>query len=467
MLTLTGKHFKGRRNRHRKYAQTVYTSSVFKNFLFLSLLLFFIAGPAQALQFSDIYVGGLEACRANPHLSKEHSFRVSVPVDYSDFKKGFTTVYAWTHRAFDPSKKSLVFFTGGPGGVAHGIQLDLPQWNLIFFDTRGNSCSRPESMAHFHDPSFYSSEWVARDVEALRKHLSIETLTVYGVSYGTVPAHLYGYFFPQTTRSVVLEGVVYEGGAALTEPANRIKNLQIFFDSLSVDMQDSILRLSSHPEVSPFWFSKVGMLMLYLDNPFVAFESFLSSILADEKLAISMLKNFEDSEPFDDAFGHGQMFMAMIGCKELGMTEDGPSFYSVFKGRQLNPSGHSHLKVHYCDSITGYKVQNYQANRYPSKSKTFYVQGLLDGATGYANAFHHLRYATEEGQLLLAKNGGHLPLHGGLNSGYENKEVAKAKLKILEKIFLGERIENSDLAELEFVHPLNWHLVNKTAGNKD
>lgn len=456
---LKGKHFKERLNGDRNQRKTVYTLAVFKRLLFLSI--FFLVGPAWALQFADRYIGGLEACRSNPHLTKEHSFRVTVPVDYSDLKKGSTTIYAWTHKVFDPSKKSLVFFTGGPGGVAHGIQLELPDWNLIFFDTRGNSCSRPESVSHFFEPKFYSSEWVARDTEALREHLGIDVVTVYGVSYGTVPAHLYGHFFPKTTRSVVLEGVVYEGGAALTEPNNRILNLQKFFDSLPLEMQNSILRLSNHPEVSPFWFSKVGMLMLYLDNPYVAFEAFLNSILADENLAVSMLRNFEDKEPFDDAFGHGQMFMAMIGCQELGMSEKGPSFYSVFEGRKLKASGYSHLKAHYCDSISGYRVQNYRASLYPSNSKTFYIQGFLDGATGYANAFHHLDYATQGGQLLLASNGGHLPLHGGLNSGYENKEVAKAKLKVLERLFLGEKIQNSDLQELEVVHPLNWRLINK------
>lgn len=437
----------------------MYTAGVFKNLL--SLFIFLFVGQAGALQFADRYVGGLEACLGNPYLEKEYSFRVSVPIDYSDSSKGFTTIYAWTQKAFDPSKKSLVFFTGGPGGVAHGIQLDLPQWNLIFFDTRGNSCSRPESAKDFFDPHFYSSEWVARDVEALRKHLKIEMLTVYGVSYGTVPAHLYGYLFPKSTRSVVLEGVIYEGGETLTEPSNRILNLQNFFDSLPLEMQNSILRLSNHPEISPFWFSKLGMFMLYLDNPFVAFESFLHSVLADEVLAVGMIRGFEDKEPFDEAFGHGHMFMAMIGCQELGLSESGPSFYSVFEGRKLKPSGYSHLKEHYCDSISGYKVQTYNASQYPSNSKTFYVQGFLDGATSYKNAFQHFQYATQGGQLLLAKKGGHLPLHGGLNSGYETKEVAKAKLKILERMFHGETIQNSDVGDLEAVHPLEWHLFNK------
>lgn len=460
MPTHTGKHFKERHNDARKQAKSVYTFAVLKKTFFL--LLMFFAMPVMALQFSDRYLGGQEACRSNPYHAKETSFQVAVPADYSDSSKGLTSIYAWTHKPFDPEKNSLVFFTGGPGGVAHGIQFDLPQWNIIFFDTRGNSCSRPEASELFFDPSFYSSEWVARDVEALRKYLNIESLTVYGVSYGTVPAHLYGHLFPLTTRAVILEGVVYEGGAALTEPSNRISNLQKFFDDLPKGMQDSILRLSSHPEVSPYWFSKIGMMMLYLDNPFVAFKAFLSSVLEDEKLAVNMIKNFSDTEPFDEAFGYGHMFMAMIGCQELGMSEDGPSFYSRFEGRRLKSSGYSHLKEHYCDSVSGYKVKNYNAGNFLSNAKTFYVQGFLDGATGYKNALLHFQRATQEkAELLLAKQGGHMPLHSGLNSGYESKEVAKAKLKILEKMFLGESLQIQDLKDLERFHPLEWNLFKK------
>ncbi len=47
----------------------------------------------------------------------------------------------------------------------------------------------------------------ARDINELRKQLNINTLNLYGVSYGTRVALMHERLFPETTRSMILDGV--------------------------------------------------------------------------------------------------------------------------------------------------------------------------------------------------------------------------------------------------------------------
>lgn len=59
-----------------------------------------------------------------------------------------------------------------------------------------------------HDPRFFTTSIAVQDLEALRLALGIPQLNLYGVSYGTRVAQHYMRRFPDTTRSVVLDGVV-------------------------------------------------------------------------------------------------------------------------------------------------------------------------------------------------------------------------------------------------------------------
>ena len=428
----------------------------------ISLLLLIASSSTLALTFPEKYIGGQEACLQSRHLIKQYSFRVNVPADYKDSSKGLTSIYAWTQKPFDPNKNTMVFFTGGPGNIAHGIEFELANWNLVYFDMRGNSCSRPEKQELFEDPDFYSSHYVVYDVEAIRRYLKAEKISVYGVSYGTVPAHLYAHHFPHSTRSVVLEGVIFDGGRALIEPSNRIINLQKFFNSLSTEEQQKVLEFSRHPQISPVWFAQVGSNMLYYDRPFDAFKRFLDIVLQNLDSAIPLLESFDKStDPVDIAFGYGYMFMAMIGCQELGITDGSLSSFAIFQGRILVPDRKNILKEQYCDWNRDFNIQTYSAANYPSKVPTFYIQGVLDGATGYINALNHFDLAVSGSQLLLAEEGGHMPLHGGLNSGYETAAIAKVKLRILEQLLSGNPILEKDIADIEEVHSLGWTLRSK------
>lgn len=59
-----------------------------------------------------------------------------------------------------------------------------------------------------HDPRFFTTSVAVRDLEALREALGYTQFNLYGISYGTRVAQHFLRRFPQSTRTVVLDGVV-------------------------------------------------------------------------------------------------------------------------------------------------------------------------------------------------------------------------------------------------------------------
>lgn len=59
-----------------------------------------------------------------------------------------------------------------------------------------------------HDPRYFTTSVAVTDLDAIRQALGYETLNLYGVSYGSRVAQHYARRFPQSTRTIVLDGVV-------------------------------------------------------------------------------------------------------------------------------------------------------------------------------------------------------------------------------------------------------------------
>jgi pimeloyl-ACP methyl ester carboxylesterase len=59
-----------------------------------------------------------------------------------------------------------------------------------------------------HDPRFFTTSVAVEDLEALRRALSYPQFNIYGVSYGTRVAQQFVRRFPDSVRSVILDGVV-------------------------------------------------------------------------------------------------------------------------------------------------------------------------------------------------------------------------------------------------------------------
>lgn len=414
---------------------------------------------AKAIILSERYLSGKEICEKNKS-SKEFGFRVTVPVDYKKPHSRSTSIYAWTHKPFNPQLKTLVFIAGGPGNTSHSSLLELSNWNVVFFDQRGNSCSKPDDESLYLDHRFYSSKNTAKDIEELRKHLKIDQLSVYGVSYGTVPAHLYGHLFPKSTRAVVLEGIIYRGGDSLMSPSHTRKIIQDFFDSLGSKSQSKILELSNHPHLNSNWYSNVAQKMFYLDDAANKFQAFLDILLNNDAMAMTLIPNYVDQEPVDTEYGFGDVMMGMIGCQELGMNSSTASFYSVFEKDKLVSDNDNIFQKNYCQSlgfIADEDMPLYQADHFPSKAPITYFQGSHDSATVLPEAKLHFQNAAKGfAQFIQVYKGGHLPVYGTISSRYESQKSIESRAALLQTALLGKAIDNKDLETVEEVSELKW-----------
>ena len=59
-----------------------------------------------------------------------------------------------------------------------------------------------------HDPRYFTTSVAVSDIEAVRNALGYGRLNLYGVSYGSRVAQHYARRYPDSTRSVILDGVV-------------------------------------------------------------------------------------------------------------------------------------------------------------------------------------------------------------------------------------------------------------------
>ena len=59
-----------------------------------------------------------------------------------------------------------------------------------------------------HDPRFFTSSVAVTDIEAVRMALGYPQLNLYGISYGTRVAQHFARRYPDSTRSVIIDGVV-------------------------------------------------------------------------------------------------------------------------------------------------------------------------------------------------------------------------------------------------------------------
>ena len=145
--------------------------------------------------------------------------------------------------AIEPAPDPLVIISGGPGqgatefylgyrGAFEPIRLER---EIVLVDQRGTGSSNPlrcddvaESMEEADlesvaaaakqclaslpgDPRNYTTSVAVRDLDAVRAALGYDVLNIYGVSYGTRVAQHFMRRFPERTRRVILDGVVYPG----------------------------------------------------------------------------------------------------------------------------------------------------------------------------------------------------------------------------------------------------------------
>lgn len=371
--------------------------------------------------FKESYISG-EECYVN-HNKPEYSVSgwqfLEVPINYQNKDLGKTKISYRLSSNFSLDRKTVVYFNGGPGGTSYNTDFNLlDDVNVIYLNQRGAAFSRPETKDLFLNQDYYSSENTARDALEIVKHLGVGQVTAYGMSYGTVPATIFGSLFKEHTRNVILEGVVFDGQSRLWYGSHRIKIVQRYFDRLDPKLKESVLKYNRHPEVFAGWFSALAQQLMYDSNFEQKMTSelrniFYPNISAEQKEAriIENLKRYSYSQAGDgsDFIYFSPTMFNFIACKELSAKNELSSFYAVFNEKnKLVPYTKNIADTNYCEKLNITKSETYSALNYPIEVPVYYFQGTTDGATTAEYAiWHYKKSAKGRAQLVLAKKEGH------------------------------------------------------------
>jgi proline iminopeptidase len=161
------------------------TLTAFANFVLLAIL---IASPVRAQQ-----------SRVPVHSNGGHTSGTVYQI-----KEGFVDVHGlFLYYAELGQGEPLVVLHGGPGG-SHNYFLPylvpLARTNrLIFMDERGSGRS-----SKLEDPSGYTVENMADDVEAIRQALGLRSISLLGHSFGGVVAQAYALRYQKNLSHLIL-----------------------------------------------------------------------------------------------------------------------------------------------------------------------------------------------------------------------------------------------------------------------
>ena len=99
----------------------------------------------------------------------------------------------------------VIFLHGGPGAgcqPAHRRLFDPLKYRSILFDQRGCGRSKPYACEVNN-----STQDLVEDIEALRQHLGLDKIILFGGSWGSTLALCYGMTYPQHCAGFILRGI--------------------------------------------------------------------------------------------------------------------------------------------------------------------------------------------------------------------------------------------------------------------
>lgn len=452
--------------------------NLFYSYLILALL---FKSSSIAKAEDSLYLSGQQVCNNTiTQRSLEKGDYVAVPLTNTQTESNpnltqqTTSIYYWTLEEFRPEYPSMIYFVGGPGGSAHQFQINLPNWNIIYFDQRGTACSQFSTLEQALNGSLYSSEMIARDAEYIRQHLGIQQWSVYGHSYGTVPATIYAHLFPTATKALVLEGTVSSGTSDLWNAPRRLKILQSFYDHLPNDLKKVVQTISAGVS-NELTFSQIAFSFFYLDDSLKLILNYLND------MKVALLPSPANSEAKLDLpgtalenLGSSPNNYTAITCRELSGMKGDSNFYYQFINEKftINRSiSDQEARQQKCQTfgVTAESslVKTYQAADYSVNVPTTYFQGTTDGATTANQAVHHYKKAAQgPKQILIKINGGHTPNIGLISKNLTdsapeepgpNSELIKTtQQKIFTLALTAQPIPQSLLESVNQLSDLKW-----------
>lgn len=430
-----------------------------------------ILANAETSPDTPTYLSGMQVCDlTQSKRQQELGFYIQAPLKYStdglDLTKKTVSIYAWTLKPFQPDLPSMIYFVGGPGGSAHEFEINLPNWNVVYFDQRGTACSRFDNENDSLNADYYSSEYIARDADLIREHLQIKKWSVYGHSYGTVPATIYAHLFSSSSQALVLEGVIFNGSVELWQAHRRLKILQNLYQHLPDDLKTVVQKISEGPS-NQYTFSQITFSFMYMDDSIEQIKNYLFNMKEVYKDVLSKETfGFDIHSDATTLLQSSPNNYTALTCRELSALDQRANFYYRFSGNgfEFNTSlDDLQQRLDGCKkfglSPEDSRVKIYNALNFSIHIPTTYLQGTTDGATTAGQAVQHFKkVAQSQKQLLIKINGGHKPnLDLISHSTYESQEPEDAKTKLLKQtqtqIF--EQALQGNIISIELLKSLN------------
>ncbi len=125
--------------------------------------------------------------------------------------QGAVQFYSAYAAAFEPMRRNRDILLVDQRGTGESSRMDCPveddilegEYSIEETVRFTNDCL--EQLPH--DPAWFTTSVAVSDLEAVRQALGYSALNLYGVSYGTRVAQHFARRYPQSTRTIVLDGV--------------------------------------------------------------------------------------------------------------------------------------------------------------------------------------------------------------------------------------------------------------------
>ena len=128
--------------------------------------------------------------------------------------QGSIEFYSGYRGAFEPVRRNRDILLVDQRGTGDSARMDCPiDDDAILFEGEYSVEDTIEFIGECletlpHDPRYFTTSVAVTDLEAIREALGYSALNLYGVSYGTRVAQHFARRYPDSTRTVVLDGVV-------------------------------------------------------------------------------------------------------------------------------------------------------------------------------------------------------------------------------------------------------------------
>ena len=137
--------------------------------------------------------------------NKSNFFFDCLPSYDSNFIKVCNKHSLYYEQYGNPKGIPILFLHGGPGAGfsnSHKSFFDPNIFRVIFFDQRGSGKSIP-----YAETNYNNTQLLISDIEKLRKFLKIDKWYLFGGSWGSTLALLYGIDFPCRCLGFILRGI--------------------------------------------------------------------------------------------------------------------------------------------------------------------------------------------------------------------------------------------------------------------